>query len=100
MKEKIHTIQKNDTLELTILSQNHKAVGVKWVYKIKHTADGEVDRYKARLVAKCYKQKYDIDYEEVFAPVARLDTIRLFISLAAHHSWKIYHLDVKVNFSQ
>ena len=48
---------KNDTWELTTLPQNHKAIGVKWVYKIKRTADGEVDRYKARLVAKGYKQK-------------------------------------------
>ena len=72
VKEEMHAIQKNDTWELTTLSQNHKAICVKWVYKIKHTADGEVDRYKARLVAKGYKQKYSIDYEEVFAPVARL----------------------------
>jgi len=55
------------------------------VYKIKCTTDGEVDRYKARLVAKGYKQKYVIDYEEVFTPVARLDTMRLLILLAAHH---------------
>ena len=70
MKEEIHAIQKNDTWELTILPQNYKAIGVKWAYKIKHTTDGEVDRYKARLVAKGYKQKYGIDYEEVFAPVS------------------------------
>ena len=70
---------------MTTLPQNHKAIGVKWVYKIKRTTDGEVDRYKARLVAKGYKQKYGIDYEEVFAPIARLDTVRLLISLAAHH---------------
>jgi len=60
-------------------------------------ADGEVDRYKVRLVAKGYKQKYDIDYEKVFAPVAHLDTVRLLISLAAHHRWK-YHLDIKSTF--
>jgi len=81
-----------------MLSQNHKTIGFKWVYKIKRIVDGEVDWYKARLVAKCYKQKYDINYEEVFAPVARLDTVRLLISLTAHHRWKIYHLDVKSAF--
>ena len=85
MKEEMYVIQKNDIWELTTLSQNHKAIGVKWVYKIKRTVDGEVDRYKARLVAKGYKQKYGIDYEEVFAPVAQLDTVRLLISLASHH---------------
>jgi len=68
------------------------------VYKIKRIADDEVDRYKARLIVKGYKQKYGIDYEEVVAPVARLDTVRLLISLAAHHTWKIYHVDVKSAF--
>jgi len=56
--------------------------------------DGEVDRYKARLVAKGYRQKYDINYEEVFVLVVRLDTMRLLISLAAHHKWKTYYLDI------
>ena len=55
------------------------------MYKIKRTVDSEVGRYKARFVAKGYKQNYGIDYEEVFALVARLDTMRLLISLAAHH---------------
>jgi len=81
----IHAIQKKDTWELTTLSQSHETIGVKWVYKIKRTTDGEVDRYKARLVAKGYKQKYGIDYEEVFAPVARLDMVRVLISLATHY---------------
>ena len=52
----MHAIQKNDTWELTTFPQNHKTIGVKWVYKIKYTADGEFDRYKARFVAKGYKQ--------------------------------------------
>jgi len=83
---------------LTTLPSNQKGIGFKWVYKIKRTAEDEVSRYKARLVAKGYKQKYGIDHEEVFAPVARLDTVRLLITLAAHHNWKIYQLDVKSAF--
>jgi hypothetical protein len=98
MEEEIHAIQKNDTWDLTTLPSNQKAIGVKWVYKINCTAEGEVSRYKARLVAKGYKQKYGIDYEEVFAPVARLDIVRLLIALAAHHNRKIYQLDVKSAF--
>ena len=95
MEEEIHDIEKNDTWKLTTLPPGQKAIGVKWVYKIKRTADGEIDRYKARLVAKGYKQQYGVDYEVVFAPVAGLDTKRMLISFAAHHSLKIYQLDVK-----
>ena len=98
MEEKIHAIEKNDAWELTTLPPGQKAIGVKWAYKIKHTIDEEIERYKARLVAKGYKQQYGVDYEEVFAPVARLDTVRMLISLAAHHNWKIYQLDVKSAF--
>jgi hypothetical protein len=94
----IRTIQKNDTWELSELPPKKKKTGVKWVYKIKWIADGSVAQYKARLVAKGYKQKYGIDYEEVFAPVAWLDTMRLLISLTAHNSLKIYQLDVKSTF--
>ena len=75
MDEEIEAIQKNDTWELAILLKGHKAIGVKWVYKTKKNANGEVERYKARLVANGYSQRVGIDYDEVFAPVARLKTI-------------------------
>ena len=57
-----------------------------------------MEKYKARLVAKGYKQKVGIDYEEVFAPVARIETVRLVISLATQNKWKIFQLDVKSAF--
>ncbi|KAK0579794.1 hypothetical protein LWI29_031544 [Acer saccharum] len=98
MDDEIRSIEKNKTWELTNLPKGRKAIGVKWVYKTKRNAKGEVQRYKARLVAKGYKQKEGVDYGEVFAPVARLETIRLLISLAAQKSWKIYQLDVKSAF--
>lgn len=85
MDEKIEAIEKNNTWELTNLPKGHKSIGVKWVYKTKLNADGKLDKYKARLVVKGYKQEYEIDYKEVFVPVARLDTIRLVILVAAQN---------------
>ena len=87
MNEEIRSIKKNDTWNLVALPSGHQPIGVKWVYKIKKNAKGEIKRYKARLVAKGYKQRQGIDYEEVFAPVARMETIRLLISLAAQNHW-------------
>ncbi|KAH9681844.1 hypothetical protein KPL71_027113 [Citrus sinensis] len=98
MDEEIKAIVKNDTWELTTLPKGHKAIGVKWVYKTKRNAKGEIERHKARLVAKGYSQKAGIDYDEVFAPVARLETIRLIVSLATQNKWKIFQMDVKSAF--
>ncbi|CAL9028826.1 unnamed protein product [Prunus brigantina] len=98
MDNEIMSIEKNQTWELTDLPKGKKTIGVKWVFRTKLNEKGEVDKHKARLVAKGYKQKHGIDYKEVFAPVARHDTIRLVISLAAQNSWLIYQLDVKSAF--
>lgn len=59
-----------------------KPIGLRWLFKIKFNSDGTIKKYKSRLVAKGYVQQYGIDYKEVFAPVARLETIRLLVSLA------------------
>lgn len=83
MNSEIEAIERNNTWELTDLPNGSKVIGVKWVYKTKLNEKGEVDKYKAQLVAKGYNKKYGVDYDEVFAPVARLDTIRMLISLAA-----------------
>lgn len=98
MDEEINAIEKNKTWELTTLSKEHAAIGVKWVFKTKKNAKGEVERYKARLVAKGYKQGQGIDYEEVFSPVTRLETVRLIIALAAQNKSKIFQIDVKSAF--
>jgi len=98
MDQEIQAIEKNDTWDLTVLPSGGKTIGVKWVFKTKFNEHGEVDKYKARLVAKGYCQQHGIDYAEVFAPVARLDTIRIVISIAAQKSWVIYQLDVKSAF--
>jgi hypothetical protein len=76
----------------------HKPIGLKWVLKLKRNTKGEVVKHKARLVAKGYVQKQDIDFEEVFAPVARLDIVRLILAIAANRGWEMHHLDVKSAF--
>ncbi|GLT50492.1 hypothetical protein SLA2020_239750 [Shorea laevis] len=98
MAKEIGSIERNQTWELTDLLEGHKTIGVKWIYKTKLKENGEVDKFKARLVAKGYKQEFGIDYQEVFAPVVRMDTIRLVIALVAQNSWPIYQLDVKSAF--
>ncbi len=91
-------IQKNDTWELVDRSQNKKIIGVKWVYRTKLNANGSVNKYKARLVVKGYCQVFGVDFSETFAPVARLDTIRMLLALVAQKGWKTYQLDVKSAF--
>lgn len=73
-------------------------IGVKWVYKTKYNEKGEVDKFKARLVAKGYHQREGIDFHEVFALVARWDTIRVILATAARRGWMLFQLDVKSAF--
>ncbi|CAL2226145.1 unnamed protein product [Prunus armeniaca] len=98
MDAEIQAIERNDTWKLTELPPRGKTIGVKWVFRTKLNENGEVDKYKARLVAKGYSQQYGVDYADVFAPVARLDTIRVVLSLAAQKTWMVYQLDVKSAF--
>ncbi|GAU31045.1 hypothetical protein TSUD_214810 [Trifolium subterraneum] len=98
MDQEIESIEKNDTWELTDLPNGSKKIGVKWIYKTKYNESGKVEKYKARLVAKGYSQQHGIDYNEVFAPVARWDTIRTVLALLASKGWNVYQLDVKSAF--
>ncbi|RVW94907.1 Retrovirus-related Pol polyprotein from transposon RE1 [Vitis vinifera] len=75
-----------------------EACGCKWIFTIKYKADGLVERFKARLVARGFTQSYGIDYQETFAPIAKLNTIRILLSLAVNQDWCLQQLDIKNAF--
>ena len=91
-------IESNDTWTLVTRPPNQKTIGLKWVYKLKKDTEGAIVKYKARLVAKGYVQRQGVDYDEVFAPVARIETVRVLLALAAQEDWKVHHMDVKSAF--
>ncbi|WJZ84149.1 hypothetical protein VitviT2T_003769 [Vitis vinifera] len=98
MKEELLMIEKNKTWELVDRPQERKVIGVKWVFRTKLNVDGSVNKYKARLVVKGYAQIFGVDYSKTFAPVARLDTIRLLLAIFAQLGWKVHQMDVKSTF--
>lgn len=85
MEEELRSIKKNDTWELVELPSNKKALDVKWVFKTKLKPNGEVSKYKARLVARGFLQRNGMDYTEVYSPVARIETIRLVVAYASYN---------------
>ncbi|MCH81780.1 hypothetical protein A2U01_0002572 [Trifolium medium] len=96
MIDELKSIEKNQTWELVNPTENVRTIDLKWVFKIKLNPDGGVSKHKARLVARGFLQKKGIDYNEVFAPVARHETIRIVVAIA--NDWPLYHLDVKSTF--
>lgn len=82
MEKEMSSIEKNKTWELTTLPKGHKAIDLKWIFKVKRDQNGEVRKHKARLIAKGY---VGVDYDEVFSPVTRLETVHLLLALAAKH---------------
>jgi hypothetical protein len=98
MEEEMECILENHTWELASLPSGQCAIGLKWVYKIKKDPEGNIVKHKARLVAKGYAQRQGIDFEEVFALVAHIETVRLLLALAAHSKWEVHHMDVKSAF--
>ena len=98
MKEELDALSKNHTWDLVTLPLGKSVVGCKWIYKIKTHSDGFVERYKARLVAKGFTQEYEIDYEETFAPVTRISSVRALLAVVATSKWKLFQMDVKNAF--
>lgn len=98
MKEELASIEKNKTWDLVDLPANKTRISVKWVYKVKLNPDGSISKHKARLVVRGFMQRAGLDYSEVFAPVARLETVRLIIALASWKNWELWQLDLKSAF--
>jgi hypothetical protein len=98
MLDEIASLESNETWELVPLPPGCKAIGSKWVYKLKIDKNGQLARFKSRVVALGYRQRKDIDFKETFAPVSNFGSIRLLLALAASKGWNTSHLDVKTAF--
>ena len=94
IQEEYNSLMKNGAWELVEMPPGKNLVTCKWVFKAKHDANGNVIRFKARLVARGFSQAYGIDYFETFAPVAKLTTYRVIFALAALEQWEIHGMDV------
>lgn len=90
MMEEYQSIMKNDVWKVVLRQEGKSAVTSRWIYKIKHVADGSVEKYKARFMARGFSEREGIDYDETFAPVARYTSIRGIISLVAILGWKLH----------
>jgi Reverse transcriptase (RNA-dependent DNA polymerase) len=95
MDEELNALKRNQTWELIKLPNGAKTIGCRWIYKIKYKSDGTIERYKVRLVAKGYTQTFGIDYNETFAPVAKMSSIRTLMFVATNCDWPLYQMDVK-----
>ena len=95
MEEEMRRLKANDTWEVINKPKAANVVGSKWVYRIKKNAAGQIDKYRARLVAQGFSQVPGVDYFDTFAPVAKTTSIRVVLTLAAHYGWPVHQMDVK-----
>ena len=98
MKQELQAVEKNKTWELVDLPAGHRPISLKWVFKLKKDEKGVVTKHKARLVARGFVQQEGIDFDDAFAPVARMESVRVLLALAAQEGWKVHHMDVKSAF--
>ena len=98
MYEELNNFTQNEVWTLEERPQDARFIGTKWVFRNKQDDQGIVVRNKARLVAKGFSQVEGLDFGETFAPVARLEAIRILLAYASHHEMKLYQMDVKSAF--
>jgi len=98
VEEELSSLEEHKTWEVCDLPEGRKAIGCKWIFKIKQRQDGTVDRFKARLVVKGYSQQEGVDYHETFSPVVSHESLRVLFAFAAHHDMEIHQMDVKTAF--
>ena len=100
MVEEYQSIMKNDVWEIVPRPEEKSIVTSRWLlsYKLKHGADGSIEKYKARFVARGFSQKEGVDYDETFAHMARHTSIILIISIASDMGWKLHQINVKTAF--
>ncbi|KAH9291102.1 hypothetical protein KI387_044673, partial [Taxus chinensis] len=98
MEEELDQIEKNETWELVPRPKSQNVIGTKWVFWNKLNKDGQVTQNKERLVCKGYAQVEGVDFKETFAPVARLEAIKMFLAFAVFKNFKVYQMDVKSAF--
>lgn len=90
MQEEFNSLERNHTWDLVPFPKGRKPVRCKWIYQTKFVADGSVDKYKACLVAKGFSQVPGVDYSEIFALVAKMNSIWLVLAIAATHHWEVH----------
>jgi len=98
MQEELHQFGRNKVWRLVPQSEDRTIIGTKWVFRNKLDGLGTVTRNNVRLVVQGYNQEEGIDYEETFAPIARIEALRILIAFAAHIEIKLYQMDVKSAF--
>ncbi|KAL8105134.1 hypothetical protein AgCh_029065 [Apium graveolens] len=98
MQEELNQFERNKFWKLVSVLKNRSIIGTKWVFRNKMDENGIVTRNKAKLLAKGYSQEEGIDYDETFAPVSRLEALRIFLAFVAHSNFKVYQMDLKSAF--